>query len=68
VTTMTGNEIVPASLKKYPLRERCEVAMNFACYIFYNSRMKYADYDIITRKSNTHQYVKLNAENSQRIG
>jgi hypothetical protein len=47
---MKDNEIIPVSLMKYPLRETCEVAMNFACYIVYNSRMKCADYEIINSK------------------
>ena len=53
--------MVPTSLKKYHLRERYEVTMNFVCYVVYNMRMKCANCDIINSKSNTHVYVTLNA-------
>jgi hypothetical protein len=48
VTATKSNEIVPTSLEKYPLHERCEVTVNFMCYVVYNMRMKIADCDIIT--------------------
>lgn len=61
MTETKDNEIVPKSLKKYPLREMCEITMNFVCCLVYNMSMKCADCDIITSRSNTHVYVRLNA-------
>jgi hypothetical protein len=60
VTATKDNEMFPTSLKKYPLREKYKLAINFVCYIVYNMRMKCANYDIITSKSHN-VYVSLKA-------
>ena len=62
MTATKDNKMVLTSVKKYPLRERCELAMNFVCYVVYNARMKCANYDIITSKS-YNVYVTLEAAN-----